>query len=93
MPVDIIGFVYAGVVAAGGIMGYVKAGTKISIKFVFEQHLFIYYFRVSSFLSCWPRFWWSLDLWSISNEWSATKLCATISNIIDISRSYGVQIL
>lgn len=29
MTVDIVGFVYAGVVAAGGIMGYVKAGKSI----------------------------------------------------------------
>lgn len=31
MTVDIVGFVYAGVVAAGGIMGYVKAGSVPSL--------------------------------------------------------------
>lgn len=26
MPIDVLGFVYAGAVASGGCMGYVKAG-------------------------------------------------------------------
>lgn len=29
MPADIIGYLYAGAVAAGGTMGYAKAGKKI----------------------------------------------------------------
>lgn len=29
MPADIIGYLYAGAVAAGGAMGYAKAGKKV----------------------------------------------------------------
>jgi len=33
MPVDYIGFAYAATVAAGGIIGYAKAGTTINYRF------------------------------------------------------------
>lgn len=32
MPADILGFAYAATVAAGGILGYVKAGNYIAVR-------------------------------------------------------------
>lgn len=46
MPVDVVSYLYAATVAAGGIIGYVKAGNEIVNKHKYPHELYGVYSRV-----------------------------------------------
>lgn len=62
MPADLYGYLYAATVAAGGIIGYVKAGKQTLIFWQFKKSIAINFFLqiISRFYSItwsWFSFW------------------------------------
>lgn len=65
MPVDVVGYLYAATVAAGGVFGYVKAG-KYQWNSLFSFPVIINFVRcmyssnsITAIIGCWTGIWWN----------------------------------
>lgn len=90
MPVDLISYLYAATVAAGGIAGYVKAGMTLNrsnIDDVFDNKLNFFYFnqRFHTISRCW------FGVWRNSRYDSAKKTSSTNTKLVIVSRIYNLN--